>query len=221
MGGCIGFTIRLPNGRQHRQCRWTNVMPYYINNLKLIREDAAHLKQIVSSGKELIKDYKLPARKRKLPMSGVYGPLMGKLVPLEYGLIVVDCVNHVILDMQGYSAMGSTFLLTPVQPFELKEERMTLMKELIDAGLAYRTPHRGIGISPPPFKGKPLDWQTILNTKKQEAITMDIDMSPFKVETFAEHTGATALRTRLLELGFKLSPAENRVWNKWIAHYKD
>jgi hypothetical protein len=33
MGGAIGFTLREENGKEHRMCRWTNMMPWAVNHI--------------------------------------------------------------------------------------------------------------------------------------------------------------------------------------------
>ena len=36
MGGSIGVLIREEDGTEHKMCRWTNELPHFINNIKLI-----------------------------------------------------------------------------------------------------------------------------------------------------------------------------------------
>lgn len=217
MGGSVGFTIRLASGKEYRQCRWTNAMPYYINNLKLIQEDRSHLRELIKRGEEMRRDYQKPKKHRKMEMSDVYGPDMGKLQPISYGLIVVDCKTHHILDMQGYSTLGGLTAYHPTLQ-DHDPERRDRIQALAEAGRLYRVPPWPCGDPLPelPLGQKGSTWEAICGIP--EGFTNHvIDTRPFKVITFQETAaGATAFREKLLELGFKLTPAENRVWNRWI-----
>lgn len=215
MGGSVGFTIRLANGEEYRQCRWTNVMPWYINNLHLIREDETHLKALIQTGEELREDYAKPKRERRLNMSSVYGPRMGKLHPIEYGLIVVDCKSHLILDMQGYTTIGRTFVALPTDRGQSSEE-LDRIKELADAKLLYHVERVPQGDPLPALSGSPIAWENFA-FRGAGFITFGIDMKPFSVLTYPETgDGAIRFRDKLLELGFELSLADKRAWTAWI-----
>ncbi len=104
MGGLVGFTIREENGKEHRMCRWTNVMPWAVSHMGIVLKDPMHVHDVLSPWYEMADDYQND-RKDKSPMAWSYVPHAG-LNPVEYGLILVDMKNNVILDMQGYTAVG-------------------------------------------------------------------------------------------------------------------
>jgi len=43
MGGSLAVTLREPDGTEHRMCRWMNMLPAFINNLKLVEQDQTHV----------------------------------------------------------------------------------------------------------------------------------------------------------------------------------
>jgi hypothetical protein len=84
MGGIVSVTIRRSDGKEYRKQRWTNHMPYYISNVKMLREDADHINEYVSYDNYTEKDY--------------------GLAPVEYGIVIVDFVTKQIVTKQQYTA---------------------------------------------------------------------------------------------------------------------
>lgn len=107
MGGSVGLTIREPNGKEHRMCRWTNIIPSILNNLRLVNKDPAYVQDIVKPWYDMRQDYEAHKTDEKFEqnMSPVYAP-HPFLAPCDYGLIVVDMAKNQILDYQGYCRLG-------------------------------------------------------------------------------------------------------------------
>lgn len=107
MGGSVGLTIREPNGQEHRMCRWTNIMPSILNNLRLVNKDSTYVQDIVKMWYDMRKDYEAHKTNEKFEnnMSPIYAP-HPFLAPCDYGLIVVDIAKNQILDYQGYCGLG-------------------------------------------------------------------------------------------------------------------
>ncbi len=106
MGGSIGFSIREKDGTEHRMCRWTNSMPYFINTPKFIHQDPQHLKKYLNTWYEMVDSYKSGAYKNEqFTMADVYAPYPF-LAPMGYGLVVVDYKSLNVLHLQGYTSFG-------------------------------------------------------------------------------------------------------------------
>jgi len=88
-------------------CRWTNILPDTLNNLRLIEKDSAYIQDSVKTWYEMKADYEAHNEDGQFEhaMSPIYGdhPF---LAPVGYGLVVVDMVNNQILDYQGYTSIG-------------------------------------------------------------------------------------------------------------------
>jgi hypothetical protein len=102
MGGAVGFTIRESDGTEHRMCRFTNYLPWYIVNKKMLDKDPEHLKFYTDSWKDLRKEAEEDPECFQARMYGNYP----YLAPTGYGLIVVDWQKDVIVSMQNYSTFN-------------------------------------------------------------------------------------------------------------------
>ena len=80
MGGALGFVYREANGKVHRTVKWTNGVPWLVDNIRLVHKDQEHLNLF----KKHDKDYDRV------------------LAPVEYGLTLVDCRDNRIIDMNDY-----------------------------------------------------------------------------------------------------------------------
>lgn len=121
MGGSIAVTVREPNGTEHRMCRWTNAIPWFMKNIRLLNKDPAHIREYLKDWQDMRADYEKhkdewEALKQKygdkvwdhdgpfeFPMTDAYAPYPF-LAPLEYGLVVFDMQKNHILDYQGYTS---------------------------------------------------------------------------------------------------------------------
>lgn len=137
MGGSIGVTLREENGKEHRMCRWTNPLPWFVNNIRLLNKDPAHIKEYLKTWYDMREDYEKhkdewEAIKKKYRedahnhdpfeknMTSCYAPYPF-LAPQEYGLVVVDMLNNHILSYQRYTGLGyisDILILENMQEFD-------------------------------------------------------------------------------------------------------
>jgi hypothetical protein len=123
MGGNLAITVREQDGTEHRMDRWTNSMPWFIDNIDLVEKKPQHIADYLKTWYDFRKDWEkhgeayLEAHKkggweeaRKVPFEHNMTPVYAQhtfLAPSEYGLVVVDMVNDKILHAQGYTDFGS------------------------------------------------------------------------------------------------------------------
>ncbi|GAG29822.1 unnamed protein product, partial [marine sediment metagenome] len=105
MGGTTSVTLRKPDGEEFRMTRWTNSMPWGICNPRMFNKDESHMDDYLKQWLDMKEDYEKNVKtgKFELEMTDCYFPSEG-LAPCGYGLTVVDHVNNIILDMQGYTS---------------------------------------------------------------------------------------------------------------------
>ncbi|MBW3015805.1 hypothetical protein KY330_05250 [Candidatus Woesearchaeota archaeon] len=125
MGGSIALTIREPNGKEHRMCRSTKILPSLVNNLRLINKDTSFIQGELKPWYEMREDYLKHEKEwlaiqkkhdscaiRDSPfennMTSCYGdhPF---LAPTGYGLVVIDMLKDQILSTQGYTCLGNIY----------------------------------------------------------------------------------------------------------------
>ncbi|MBS3146067.1 hypothetical protein J4471_00020 [Candidatus Woesearchaeota archaeon] len=123
MGGSIGVTVREENGKEHRMCRWTNTLPWFITNLRFLNKDPKHLEAYLEQWNIMKADYdnhknEWESIKQKYGrdawnhepfennMTGCYAPY-AFLAPQGYGLVVVDMQKDIVLDFQGYTSLDT------------------------------------------------------------------------------------------------------------------
>jgi hypothetical protein len=227
MGGSIAVTIREPNGKEHRMCRWTNPLPHIINHPKICAKDPAYLANYLKGWYDFVEDWEQSGHKDekcKHNMTSCYAP-NPYLAPYSYGLVVIDMQKDVILDMNGYTELG-TLCDAGVRLELMAPESMGLnpKDEETHCAALKEFARQGKVVGFVQYKKKPLDWRgkpfeyikdfILKNEEKYGKIVLD--MSPFKVERFEEsHEGAMKMRERVLELGFKLSKKEEKLWTQW------
>jgi hypothetical protein len=108
MGGSVSITLRLADGAEYRMLRSTNIMPFYLTNAQFYNEDPAFIERFLKGWNEMVFDYEQHKEdgQYEFNMTRSYTEFCHGLVPDEYGLVVVDCVNHVILSSQYYTTIG-------------------------------------------------------------------------------------------------------------------
>lgn len=135
VGGNLAITVREEDGTEHRMDRWTNSMPYFINNMGLVRKDPEYLRAYLQTWYDFRKDWEenaahydqlKAAAKEKAEQEGHanYWQYMPKddgfrhnmtpvyaqhpyLAPSEYGQVVVDYKSNKILHCQYYTSFGT------------------------------------------------------------------------------------------------------------------
>lgn len=224
MGGSVGVTIRLPDSVEHRMCRWTNVLPWALTNLRFIQEDPAHLAEYLEQWLSMKADWEenRATGKFRHNMTDVYAPY-ARLAPCEYGLVVVDMVNKVIVHSQEYTSIGTISPATMAgEDPDDDDSTFNRLKALMEAGRA--STFLGYKRSAPRHP-VPSPWPTaeavLENLEEGDRSCLDgafvIDMSPYKVERFPRNPeGMMALRQRVLDLGFVLTEEEEAEWRDWV-----
>ncbi len=115
MGGSVAITLRTPDNKVYKMSRWTNIMPYFINNARLFLKQQKHIDDFLYQYNLMKKDWEnnKDTGNFDFNMTDVYFPSSG-LAPEGYGLVVIDMVNDVILSSQGYCSFERVHL------FEIK-----------------------------------------------------------------------------------------------------
>jgi len=226
MGGSIAVTIREADGKEHRMCRWTNYLPYLVNNPRLTQKDKTLIEEYVEGWYAMVDDWKKHKiyRKFKYRMTEQYAPYP-YLAPEDYGLLVIDMREDMILTMQGYTKIGkisAIFILLEIQDLVegIKGDENSAIKRLegfynvkkikwIYDRRAKRYNYR-----------KYEKFEDILAMVKREDsnfLEFEIDMSPFTVIEYEENRkGAEDMLKKIKELGFNLSKTERDIWKEWI-----
>lgn len=239
MGGTVAFTLRTPGGEEYRMLRWTNILPYYVTNMKLCEKDPEHIRETLSTWRDLKADYESGPPYRN-NMTEVYAPYDNRqLYPQGYGLVVVDMEKNAILSMQGYTLVGDvragTFMLIlealsqdPDVEIPADEEHFTRFMAFAKAGRLKSwlldTEAGYMAHEVPPLEtlmGGLLKVAASRFTSRRPSAgfflvsdsSFEVDMSPFTVERFPETSeGIRDFKQRVLDLGFELSPEEEQGW---------
>jgi hypothetical protein len=226
MGGCVGLTLREPNGTEHRMCRWTNILPWALTNLAFIEERPEHVREILGQWYDMREDWLSngPGGPFRHRMSSIYGP-HPYLAPCEYGLVVVDMVNKVIVTMQAYTKIGNIGRVAfagenPRDP----DSDYQRFRALYDAGRAPTVAR---------WDKASRQWVTSQNPwrraqdclrQRDTDVNFPIIMRPYVVENIREGMSmfdrdtpemVARFRRRVLDLGFKLTDEEERLWSEW------
>ncbi len=214
MGGTIGFTIREKNDQEHRLFLWTNLFPYFLNNVKFIEEDEEHLK-------EHLQDFHDRAENSN---AGLY--------PVQYGLIVVDYPSHTILHSQSYSHVGAIEPAGVALAIMDNGEKMHPLhvldgtefkryEALFSSGRVKKVANfvTGVGFEEVDAAGLTMEEFAEsagmrLDSRHEYAI---LDMSPWKVtEFYGSVAEQEKMRDAVRALGFVLTEQEETAWQEWI-----
>ncbi len=229
MGGSVAVTLREPSGQEHRMCRWTNSLPWFVNNVKLLRKDSNHLKRYLETWKFMRDDYLKHKKDGKFEqgMSDVYGP-HPFLAPHDYGLVVVDMQKDIILSNQDYTGFGTTHLFgSDIEDFDLSDDepKAVRVKEFLESGKIkgaefYNRKSKQISRLPVPQSLDGLREQLKVNEGEVKYI---LDMAPFRVFEYRAHDPeqAVEMRKKIRDLGFIISDEENKLWDGWIKTGRD
>lgn len=246
MGGSVGLTIREPNGKEHRMCRWTNILPWAITNIRLVNKDVKHIEKILDPWYDMREDYMQHKKDGKFrnEMTKVYAP-HHYLAPQGYGLVVVDMVNNKILDHQGYISISNIDIISVAsdmssvspglhkimigdkQPEKLgkkafyfpdDESRAVRFREFFEDGkiMEARDSRNGNTIL---LNGKSLeDAIKVIEGDFERYLYFPVNMSPFEVIRYQEFDPEEAKKMKkdILDLGFRLSNEEEAMWDDWV-----
>jgi len=233
MGGNIGVTIREENGTEHRMSRWTNPIPWFINNLKFLNKNPSHLQEYLKTWYDMRTDWLEHKNddKFELNMTPVYAR-HPYLAPDEYGLIVIDMQRNVILEYQGYTIIGGIHSATICYERDLGESMYTdgemdtnRLRELFDAGKVKSIETFAKVASKSKYKKMTIDlsgqkFDEVIKTTPDFARFL-IDMSPYEVIHYEDRNSNEAKRMLrdIKKLGFKITPEEKKIWSQWIRDH--
>jgi hypothetical protein len=168
-------------------------------------------------------------------MTSCYFPSAG-LAPCGYGLTVVDHVNNVILDMQGYTTFDSLYVAGVSLDIHKNDEgnyecrmddsQFLCFKEFLedDRILGIESINKncdGLDVIPLPTKDL-TELVKILgdfdNAVKRKWFNFALDTRPFTIERFGEYdpNELRRMRERVLDLGFILTDDEEETWAEVI-----
>ncbi len=231
MGGSVAVTLRKPDASEFRMTRWTNSMPWGICNMKMFTADEKHMDEYLEQWLGMKKDWDKNhvGGNFKYPMTDCYFPSAG-LAPDGYGLVVVDHINNVILDMQGYTSFDNISIAGIGLDIDNTDvdSKYLIFKEFLAAGKI-----KGVTTSKSHEEGREYDeldtqdldvWHDrIKNCFGTGGIyQFIIDTAPFTIERFEECSSLELARMhlRVKELGFVLTDEENKFWAETIVEMK-
>jgi hypothetical protein len=236
MGGSVAFMLRDRDGEEHRMCRWTNTMPYFVKNVRLVRKNRPHLAKWVKTWTDMYEDYTSGANKHN--MSKVYAS-HPYLAPYSYGLVVVDCIKNKIISCQDYTSFDTFFSISckvdmdqegeesfykynrergPNQAFLLREffmldkilrvERWNNKKEEYEVWDTFKEE-----------VGSAEDLLRCLKDRKMtDSLNFYLNLHPFELVDLGRPTkdNLGELKKQVLDLGFKLSKKEEKLWDDFL-----
>ncbi|NQT30666.1 MAG: hypothetical protein HQ596_08850 [Candidatus Saganbacteria bacterium] len=247
MGGSVALTLREQNGTQHRMCRSTNILPWVMNNMKLVRKAQEHIQAVLKDWKMMCKDHERNKGTGEFEneMTDVYAPYP-HLTPIDYGLVVIDMREDVILTAQEYTSpgwfyavsiaidmaknagtLGVVTALSTDQPHPAKLGRTVFdltndqyeavrLKAFVEAG---RVEVRDSETDRLMHSRGETDLARVIALAEQKKhYLFHLDLAPFTIERFEPHNleDMTRLKARVLELGFRLSREEDAEWDGWL-----
>jgi len=193
MGGVIALTVRLPDGKEYRMERWTNILPSIIHAPKFWNGDPAIWKDPLehwvresakkAKGETIISSWQM----YKHPF----------LAPSEYGILVIDYTTMTIVSAQGYESLTN---IMPIQSEFQALEKAGLIGDWISI----------------PFPSAKRD----LSEKKRGLWPRQINQTKWKIHELSESDFSTAKKL-IKELGFVLSDEEEHIWDREIKEADD
>lgn len=234
MSGTLAITLREPDRTEHRLLGWNTVAPSFMR-AGIPEGQPEAIAHVLGSWTRMRADFQ---------ENGPHGPFRyrntdwfappGLLAPEEYGLLVVDLAEGVILDGQEGHPLDEVPLYRAFGDLEESEAGFTCREEsdthrffeLYRAGRVGRLylPTAGSTVDLPP--GEPEKTLRFLAASRK-LLSFDthlrswftLDIAPLRLERF-DYTSPKEMRRmrrRVRELGFVLTPAERRRWNEYLA----
>ena len=109
MGGNLAWSLRLSDGTEYRMDRFTGAVSELIINPDFFQENGVHISDCLKTWVEMKDDWTLnnASGNFQLPMTPVYAPYPFGLKPSEYGIVITDFQNKVVLSNQQYTSLNS------------------------------------------------------------------------------------------------------------------
>jgi hypothetical protein len=244
MGGTTSVTLRKPDGEEFRMTRWTNSMPWGICNPRMFNANEAHMNLYLEQWLDMKRDYEKNhiGGNFEHNMTSCYFPSAG-LAPCGYGLTVVDHVNNVILDMQGYCSFGDVNVAGVGLDIRKSDDGEQLLCNMDDDS-TFRTfkefydEGRILGVTTAKSYDEKRPYDPLPDVSFEEIVKLIatnydrkgdhwyqfiVDTAPFTIERFEEcdHEETERMRQRVLELGFVLTDEENKEWDEFIKEQRE
>jgi len=227
MGGSIAFILRENDGTEHRMCRWTNIISWAVTNMGIVNKDRSHVGDVLKQWLEMKDDYEKNKHTGKFEhdMTDVYIPHSGKLVPIDYGIIVVDMMKDVIISCQGYAAPGVfhqsaiSYECLRSDDYDAasdKDSDTFRLKQFCDNNRIKKV-FRRITRNKVEHYDK-TDFKSVFALFRSSNFNFwhaEVDLSPFKLEKYDE-SDFGKVRLRLKQLGFQLTSEEEKEWDEYI-----
>ena len=223
MGGSVAVTVREPNGEEHRMCRWTNSLPWFVKNVRLLGKDPVHLKSYLDTWKDMKEDYVKHKSDGKFErnMSALYAPYPF-LAPRSYGLVVVDMQRDHILCYNDYTSTDTLAVFQgDISDLSTCDDESNIVraKEFLEKNKVKRTLfYDRINKRMSPLTGIKSTSDLVNALNNHLEIGLELDMSPYTFISYNPYDNQEAIKMRekVRDLGFKLSDQENALWDKWI-----
>lgn len=244
MGGVIQLVVRKESGDIVSLPVWTNSMTKMIlKNIHFFAGDMKPLDEHVEYHEKLIDDYNANKETRQWNdrNASYYGKYdFGHVQPLEYGIVVIDFKNKVIVDMQSYT--NANVIMVPIVRNTMTNHINVMSMSRSDAdlqefdsllrnkaGLRLVNEYNSIDLDITNSHSL-VDLNTFVNTELSsvvfqypftaginESIMLDLyfDRNGFTVETFdiSFTDDITECLARVESLGFHISATDKEVWN--------
>jgi hypothetical protein len=234
VSGFLSITLREPDRTEHRLLGWNTVAPSFMR-AGIPEGDPGAIAHVLGSWTRMRADFE---------ESGPDGPFRyhntdwfappGLLAPEEYGLLVVDLAEGVILDGQEGHPLDKVPLYRAFGDLEESDDTFTCQVDsdtqrffdLYQAGRVGRLylPTAGSMVDLPPGEPeKTLRFlaasRKLLSLETHLRAWFTIDISPLRLERFGyrNRKEMRRMRRRIRELGFTLSAAERRRWDEYLA----
>jgi hypothetical protein len=223
MGGTVAVTIRDPSGKIHKMGRWTNPLPRFVNSFKFITCDEKHLKDYLDVWYQMRQDWKTygDSADNPSPMSSCYARDANMMcAPQEYGIVVIDYVDHVLITNQGYAPFGRSDLFK----IFLRGDREYCedVVHLIQSGRVTKATRENMKFVQSDCTSKISDIKTVKNLadalKGIMCIRLDLDMDPWVIIDFNEDSSPDGLRAtkKEIEKHISLNKKDEAGWARAI-----
>lgn len=114
MGGHVSVVIRRSSGAIQKMLLWTNIVPAFFVNPKMMQEDSDLIGRLIATrdlNNDAIRLSKDLTDKRYLGFDGDYCSQNSVLAPVDYGLIVFDFKERKVHSLQSYCSLDQVFCL--------------------------------------------------------------------------------------------------------------
>lgn len=234
MSGTLAVTLREPDGTEHRLLGWNTVAPSFAR-AGLPEGEPEAIADVLDSWTRMRADLAEngPSGPFRYRNTAWFGP-PGLLAPAEYGLLVVDLAEGVILDGQEGHPLDQVPLYRILGELEVVDGVVSCLEDsaadrfarLYGAGrvLTLYLPTIERKIDLPPDEPESL-FRFLIELRGRIAHDtrlfswFSLDLAPLRLERFDYQSRAQMrqMRRRVRELGFRLSTAESQAWRAYLA----